>query len=167
MNHDILIRYYTELRLYALHLSRNRTDAEDLVQETFYKAFRAWKPEAPWENPKAWLYRAMYNTFVSHVRKHSGHYAPFDLLEDEEYWDFTRQDPDLEDGILGRELIAKVAAFVDALPAKQRRAWLLRHQRGFEFDMVAEEMGTTIQAARSSVHQVTLKLRATFEVPWR
>lgn len=164
---DEVTRHYHEMRCYALRLTRNGSDADDLVQETMFKALRAWDPADPWSNPRAWLYRAMYNTFVSHVRKHRGRLAPFDSLDEEGCYEWVKDDVDLASGVDGRDLIARVAEFIETMPPKQRRAWLLRHQRGYEFKQICEEMGTTIQAARSSVHQVTLKLRETFDVPWR
>ena len=53
----------------ALRMTRNPTDAEDLVQETYLKAFRAFDSFKPGTNLKAWLYRIMTNTYINVYRK--------------------------------------------------------------------------------------------------
>ena len=66
---DTLARYGAEIYRFALHLTRNRSDADDLYQETALKAYRDWDRLPCDANHRAWLYRIASNTFVSDKRK--------------------------------------------------------------------------------------------------
>ena len=68
---ETLARHGAEIYRYALHLTRNRPDADDLYQETALKAFRAWDRLPCDANHRAWLYRIATNTFLSDKRKTS------------------------------------------------------------------------------------------------
>ena len=68
---ETLARHGAEIYRFALHLTRNRTDADDLYQETALKAYRAWDRLPCDANHRAWLYRIASNTFLSDKRKTS------------------------------------------------------------------------------------------------
>ena len=68
---ETLARFGAEIYRFALHLTRNRTDADDLYQETALKAYRAWDRLPCDANHRAWLYRIASNTFLSDKRKTS------------------------------------------------------------------------------------------------
>src|ERR687889_1534341 len=68
---ETLARYGAEIYRFALHLTRNRSDADDLYQETALKAFRAWHRLPCDANHRAWLYRIATNAFLSDKRKTS------------------------------------------------------------------------------------------------
>ena len=68
---ETLARYGAEIYRFALHLTRNRPDADDLYQETALKAYRAWDRLPCDANHRAWLYRIATNTFLSEKRKTS------------------------------------------------------------------------------------------------
>src|SRR5918996_1647920 len=68
---ETLARYGAEIYRFALHLTRNRADADDIYQETALKAYRAWDRLPCDANHRAWLYRIASNTFLSDKRKTS------------------------------------------------------------------------------------------------
>jgi DNA-directed RNA polymerase specialized sigma24 family protein len=68
---ETLARYGAEIYRFALHLTRNRPDADDLYQETALKAYRAWDRLPCDANHRAWLYRIASNAFLSDKRKTS------------------------------------------------------------------------------------------------
>src|SRR5215216_6174194 len=66
---DLVNRYQTEIYRYAMQLTRNRTDADDLYQETMIKAFRAFGRLDSTANYRAWLYKIATNTFLTSRRR--------------------------------------------------------------------------------------------------
>src|SRR5262249_4077491 len=73
-----VFRYRAQLYSAALRLTRNRADADDLVQETFTRAYASFGRFEPGTNAKAWLYRILTNTFITSCRKrqHEPHPPP-------------------------------------------------------------------------------------------
>ena len=68
---ETLARYGAEIYRFALHLTRNRPDADDLYQETALKAYRAWDRLPCDANHRAWLYRIATNAILSNRRQRS------------------------------------------------------------------------------------------------
>jgi RNA polymerase sigma-70 factor (ECF subfamily) len=120
---ETLARYGAEIYRFALHLTRNRTDADDIYQETALKAYRAWDRLPCDANHRAWLYRIASNTFLSDKRKTS-RLRSLDAEETVESIPATNLDDDgrLDAGNLLRE----VERFIEALPPKQRIALVQR-----------------------------------------
>jgi len=79
---ELLERYQHEIFRYAVQLTRNTTDADDLYQETMLKAYRAFDRLGPDSNYRAWLYRIATNTFLSQKRKEKRE-RPFDPVLDD------------------------------------------------------------------------------------
>ena len=104
-----------EIYRFALHLTRNRTDADDLYQETALKAYRAWDRLPCDANHRAWLYRIASNTFLSDKRKTS-RLRSLDAQETVESIPAASRDDDgrLDAGNLLRE----VEVFIEAPPAE-------------------------------------------------
>jgi len=133
----------------------HRQDAEDLCQETFLRAYRAYGRLEGEANHRAWLYRIAYNAFLNSRRRA----RPTELAEE------LAAAPD--DGGDGRELVAAIATFVQTLPPKQRAAMILRHVEGRGYDEVARVLGCSEDSARANVFQAVKKVRARFEKEYR
>jgi RNA polymerase sigma-70 factor (ECF subfamily) len=71
-----MLRYRDQLYPAALRLTRNRADADDLVQETFTRAYASFSQFTPGSNARAWLYRILTNTFISNCRKRRREFRP-------------------------------------------------------------------------------------------
>lgn len=155
---DLVNRYQTEIYRYAMQLTRNRTDADDLYQETLIKAFRAFDRLDAGANYRAWLYRIATNTFLT-SRRRVGREAPLDEAVAAEIPDGQ---PDRVASLDARDLLREVAAFVDLLPAKQRVALTLRKFHGLGYREIAANLETSEGAARANVHEAMRKLRDQF-----
>jgi RNA polymerase sigma-70 factor, ECF subfamily len=152
---EMLDRYQTELYRYTLGLTHNRTDADDLYQETLLKAFRAFDRLDVASNHRAWLYRIATNTFLSSRRRFSREGSLDEVVE----INIPDNGVDHAARLDARDLLAEVAAFVDRLPAKQRVALVLRKYHGLGYGEIAAILDTSEGAARANVHEAVRKLR--------
>ena len=157
--HETGARYGAEIYRFALHLTRNRSDADDLYQETALKAYRAWDRLPCDANHRAWLYRIASNTFLSDKRKTS-RLRSLDAEEAVETIPAASRDDDgrLDAGNLLRE----VEVFIEGLPPKQRIALVQRKYLDIGYPEIAATLGCSEEAARRSVHEALRKLRDRF-----
>ena len=141
---ELLERHEREIFAYALRLTGSRPDAEDLYQDTFLAAFRAWPPPRR-DNERAWLYRIATNKAIDGTRRRRATVSLDDL---------RLAAPD-RDGIT----VVDVANAVQVLPAGQRAAFVLRAVEGRPYREVAEALGCTEEAARTRVSEAMKKVR--------
>jgi RNA polymerase sigma-70 factor (ECF subfamily) len=141
----------------AMRLTRNPADAEDLLQETFLRAFGAYDSFEPGTNLKAWLYRILMNTYISSYRKQKR--SPQTVSSDE-VEDFSLYRHIIDDG--GRtpeaEVLAnipdeEVKAALDELPEQFRLAVLLADVEGFAYKEIADITETSIGTVMSRLHR--------------
>jgi RNA polymerase sigma factor (sigma-70 family) len=156
---DTLARLGGEIYRFALYLTRNRPDADDLYQETALKAYRAWDRLPCDANHRAWLYRIASNTFLSDKRK-TARLRSLDADSRAETIPAASSDDDgrLDAGNLLRE----VETFIEALPPKQRVALVQRKYLDIGYPEIAETLACSEEAARRSVHEALRKLRDRF-----
>ncbi len=156
---DTLARHGAVIYRFALLLTRNRPDADDLYQETALKAYRAWDRLPCDANHRAWLYRIASNTFLSDKRKTS-RLRSLDAEGAAESIPAASRDDDgrLDAGALLRE----VESFIEALPPKQRVALVQRKYLDIGYAEIAATLGCSEEAARRSVHEALKKLRDRF-----
>ena len=135
---DAALAHIDSLYGAALRLSRNPADAEDLVQETYVKAFRFSEQLVPGTNLKAWLHTILHNTFLN-MRRHAKR-DPVDVDSDQVEQAPARPADGLtpEDILMRGSLGADLQAAVDTLPDAFRQAVWLRDVEEFSYKEIAD-----------------------------
>jgi RNA polymerase sigma-70 factor, ECF subfamily len=142
----------------ALRLTRNPADAEDLLQETYLRAYRGFSGFTEGTNLKAWLYRILTNTFINAYRKRQR--EPVTVLQDEipDWYLYDRMDEggetaSAESQVLDRIPDQDVKEALDALPESFRMAVWLADVEGFAYKEIAEILGIPIGTVMSRLHR--------------
>ena len=143
---QLLERHERELFAYALRLSGQRADAEDLYQDTFLAAFRAWPPPRR-GNERAWLYKIATNRAIDRERRAKRIVANVDDLA-------------LAAPVRNDVALADLAGAIELLPAGQRAAFVLRKVQGLGYAEVAAALDCSEEAARARVSEALKKVKA-------
>ncbi len=145
----------------ALRMTRNRADAEDLVQETFVKAWRSFATFQEGTNLRAWLFRIMTNTFINKYNAQQRRPQETELDEVEELFLFRRlgafdqskMTQSAEDQLLEFFTDDEVKAAIEELPEMFRLPVLLSDVDGFSYKEIAEMLDVPIGTVMSRLHR--------------
>jgi RNA polymerase sigma-70 factor (ECF subfamily) len=158
---DLAMEYMPALYSAALRMTRNPADAEDLVQETYLKAYRAFASFTEGTNLKAWLYRILTNTYINSYRAAKRRPEISDVEDVEDLYLYRRLSPNggagfgrsAEDEVLESFTDDAVKAALESLPDAFRIAVLLADVEGFSYKEIAEITDVPIGTVMSRIHR--------------
>ena len=155
------MQYASQLYSAALRMTRNPADAEDVLQETYLKAYRAYHTFKAGTNLKAWLYRILTNTYINKYRKDQRRPSEVELGELEDFYLYKRlgesggagATESAEDQVMETIVDADVKAALEALPENFRLPVLLADVEGFAYKEIAEMLDIPIGTVMSRLHR--------------
>jgi RNA polymerase sigma-70 factor, ECF subfamily len=152
------IPYMPEMYAAALRMTRNRSDAEDLVQETFLRAYRGFAGFEEGTNLRAWLYRILTNAYINTYRKRQR--EPVTVSDDElpEWWLYEKlggeaMEASAEARVLESLPDEDVQEALASLPEQFRLAVLLADVEGFSYKEIAEILDVPMGTVMSRLHR--------------
>jgi RNA polymerase sigma-70 factor, ECF subfamily len=151
----VIAAHHAEIHRYLVRVTARSSDADDLSQETFIRAFRAHKALPPDANLRAWLFAIATNVcrnyFRGEKRRRLAYAAAGDVAPD------GVERPD------GRVLVSEAGARIDAivagLPVKQRLAFTMRKMHDLDYEAIGEGLNCSAESARAHVFQALKKIR--------
>jgi RNA polymerase sigma-70 factor (ECF subfamily) len=158
---DLAMPYMDALYSAALRMTRNPTDAEDLVQETYLRAYRGFGGFQEGTNLKAWLYKILTNTYINIYRAKKRRPEQVDLDDTEDFYLYRRlggleavdaqRSPETD--VLDQIPEAVVKEALEDLPDQFRMAVLLADVEGFSYKEIAEITDVPIGTVMSRLHR--------------
>ena len=149
---------------YALRMTNNPADAEDLLQETFLKAYRFWDSYEQGTNVRAWLFRILKNSYINRYRKQSREPDTVEYNEIEGFFTSVRdrgtESTDLQEKIFRNLLDDDVTQAIADLPEEFRTIVILSDIEGLTYEEIAEFVDIPLGTVRSRLHRGRKLLRA-------
>lgn len=149
--HDQVISILPKLRIQALALTRNRSAAEDLVQDAVCNALSAHASFIPGTNFPAWMHRILRNRFISNLRKRRDITDIDDVPQSAFATEAAHED---------RLALKELGRAMTRLPADQREALLMVVVHGMSYEALAEATGCAVGTAKSRVFRARRQLEA-------
>lgn len=145
----------------SLRLTRNRTKAEDLLQEMFLRAWRSFHTFRPGTNVRAWLYRILMNAYIDGYRKSEREPEVVDHEDVDEFYLYSkvhesedfRRAGNPEEVLLNNLMDADVKGALQSLPEAFRNVVILADIEGFSYKEIAEILGIPIGTVMSRLHR--------------
>ncbi len=156
---NLLEKHYRELYIFLWRMLQNKEDAEDCLQDTFLKAYKAYPRLKNHDYLRAWLYKIASNnanTRLKNSHKEQMRSSPITK-------DISTNGNEISVEVENMILLKEVKIAVDNLPSKQRIALVLKKFQHFKYPEIAEVLNISEDSARANVYQALKKLRAEFK----
>ncbi len=154
---DEFMSYIDSLYNFAYRLTLDEDDANDLVQDTYLKAYRFFDSYEPGTNAKAWLFRILKNSFINEFRKKSKQPAKVDYSDLEQTYNSEDADSnrttDLRIESERDKIGDEVATALNALDVDFRTAIILCDLEGFTYEEMSKILDIPIGTVRSRLHR--------------
>jgi RNA polymerase sigma-70 factor, ECF subfamily len=151
----------------AFRMTGNQQDAEEVVQETFMRAFRSLKDFEARSSAATWLYRIAANQSFDLLKRRKRHGIHQPVAEESDFEEGAIQvqadDPDPERLLLSKEVKSRVATVMSQLTPVERVAFTMRHMEGRSIEEISKALKVRNVAARNSVFRAVQKLRRALE----
>jgi len=154
----VVATHHGEIFRYLRRLAWRVAEADDLSQETFLRAYRAWPRLTPEANVRAWLFTIATNVYRNHVRSERRRQAAHATVQ------ATRREMDIdgpEEQAMADEMRTLTQAAVRRLPLKQRLAFTLRKLHELDYEAIGQSLECSPESARAHVFQALRKIRTT------
>ena len=159
--------YMDQLYSHALRLTKNPADAEDLVQETYLKGYKAFNSFKDGTNLRAWLFRILTNSFINAYRKKQRSFdeqevediEAFNTLSSADYSSNTHLGISAEDALFERLTDDEIQTAIDSLPSTYKDVVLLADVQGFSYKEIAEILDVPDGTVMSRLHRARAKLK--------
>ena len=156
-----------QLYSHALRLTKNPADAEDLVQETYLKGYKAFNSFKDGTNLRAWLFRILTNSFINAYRKKQRSFdeqevediEAFNTLSSADYSSNTHLGISAEDALFERLTDDEIQTAIDSLPGTYKDVVLLADVQGFSYKEIAEILDVPDGTVMSRLHRARAKLK--------
>ena len=143
----------------ALYMAENESDAQDLVQDTYLRAYRFFDKFEEGTNCKAWLLKILRNTFINTIRRGNRQLKVIHLAEMEDHGLELSSDINTEDGIFGDLFDDEIVAAMNELPLEYRTAVLLADIEMLPYKEISDIIGCPIGTVMSRLHRGRKLLR--------
>lgn len=161
---DEILPHLDAIFNFALRLTANENDAEDLVQDTIVKAYRFFNSYEKGTNAKGWLFRIMKNSYINNYRKISKQPPKVDYDEIEPFYESIRSEQssttDLESHMYGEMMDDEITSALTRLPEDFRTVVLLCDIEGFTYEEISNMLDVPIGTIRSRLHRGRSLLKA-------
>ena len=154
---SVTMQHQPALYNYALKVAANSDDASDLVQETYYKAYKNYHQFENGTNSKAWMFMILKNTFINNYRKMKREPAKVDYDDIEDVYEKIKSDQ-IDDNNLDLDfynnlLDDELSEALSKLPAKMKDVFLLYDLEGYTYEEIAELVNVPTGTVRSRLHR--------------
>lgn len=154
---DFLVAYQgleRKLFAFAMRLTRNRADADDLLQETVFRAYANCDKFREGTNFKSWITTIMRNTFINKYRTHRRRNVVDGSLEDYTYDVENKSISNTSESVI---MMQELSAIINQVKPKYRIPFLM-HYKGYEYQEIAAEMNIPIGTVKSRLHTARQQL---------
>lgn len=159
-------RYSRSVFRLAFRMTRNEADAEDVVQETFLRAYRQLHSYETRSNFSTWLYRiaANYTLDLLRSKRRTVEQQPLQLEDGTDTFEMTRTgDPGQDRLLISAEIRKRFTLAFDQLSAQERAAFEMRHFDGMSIEDIGSALNLRVSATKNSIFRAVKKLRGALE----